>query len=236
MFSERFNKFIQIWVDEFVMNKTIDEKVCVDKHGDPIPWYTFPAIEYLSQFDYRDKTVFEFGCGNSSRFWARRAKKVTSIEDNSSWLEKWQREFTEENIEIRCRDEGEAYYNAILEDDEKYDIIVVDGKNRAECAENAMKKLKAGGIIILDDSDRVNTSLEYVNAIDNLKKGNYIQVDFYGFCPMTTYGKNTTIFLSRDFNFKSKFEVQPIAGIGNIWTMKRNERKAFFREDKKLQK
>lgn len=229
MFSERFMKFIEIWQKEFIMDKTLDEKICVDKDGNPIPWYTFPAIEYLSQFDYSDKKIFEFGCGNSSRFWAARAKQVVSVEDNPTWLEKWKSEFTENNIEIRFHEEGETYYNAILEDESRYDIIVIDGKNRAECAITAMQRLAKGGVIIVDDSDRINTSKEYVKTAENLKKGNFIQVDFYGFCPMTTYSKTTTLYLSRDFSFESIYEVQPISGVGNIWHMKKSERKKLFR-------
>ncbi|MFV0625761.1 MAG: class I SAM-dependent methyltransferase [Alphaproteobacteria bacterium] len=230
MFSEKFTKFIEIWQNDFIFDKTVDEKVCTDKEGNPIPWYTYPAIEYLDQFDFSGKKIFEFGCGNSSRWWARRAEQVTSVEDNAEWLAKWRKEFTEENIEIRFRDEGEKYYEAILEGKELYDIIVIDGKKRAECAITALKKVAKGGIIILDDSDRINTSKEYVESVENLAKGDFIQVDFYGFCPMTTYPKTTTLFLSRDVKLVSKYKVQPISGIGNIWKLKKSERKHHFQK------
>ena len=48
MYSEKFLKFIEMWQKDFAIERTIDEKVCVDKDGNPIPWYTYPAIEYLS--------------------------------------------------------------------------------------------------------------------------------------------------------------------------------------------
>ena len=231
MYSDKFNKFIEMWQKEFAIERSIDEKVCLDKDGNPIPWYTYPAIEYLSQFDYSNKEIFEYGCGYSSMFWANRAKKVISIEDNLTWFEKWQKEFTHPQLEIRWRDEGEIYENAILEDDKKYDVIVVDGKRRAECAKMAVEGLAAGGIIILDDSDRINTSQEYVKAIDVLQKANLIQVDFYGFCPMNNYTKTTSLFLHRDFNFESLYKVQPINGWGNLWSMGRKNRKEFFRKN-----
>lgn len=231
MYSEKFNKFIEMWQKEFAIERSIDEKICADKDGNPIPWYTYPAIEYLSQFDYSDKEIFEYGCGYSSMFWANRAKKVTSIEDNLKWFERWQQEFSHQNLEIRWRDEGEIYENAIFEDNKKYDVIVVDGKRRAECAEMAVKGLAEGGVIILDDSDRINTSQEYVKAVDTLKKADLIQVDFYGFCPMNNYTKTTSIFLSRNFNFVSLYKVQPINGWGNLWSMGRKNRKEFFRKN-----
>jgi len=231
MYSEKFSKFIEMWQKEFAIERSIDEKLCLDKDGNPIPWYTYPAIEYLSQFDYSNKEIFEYGCGYSSMFWANRAKKVTSIEDNLKWFEKWQQEFLHEFLEIRWRDEGEIYENAIFEDNKKYDVIVVDGKRRAECAEMAVKGLADGGMIILDDSDRINTSREYVKAVDVLKKANLIQVDFYGFCPMNNYTKTTSLFLSRNFNFESQYKVQPINGWGNLWSMGRKNRKEFFKKN-----
>lgn len=229
MFSEKFAKAIEMLQKEFALERSIDEKVCVDRDGNPIPWYTFPAIEYLSQFDYSDKKIFEFGCGNSSLFWAAQAKQVISIEDNPKWFEKWQAEFKADNLDIRWRDEGEGYENAIFEQEDKFDVIVVDGKRRADCCKTAVQKVADGGMIILDDSDRINTSLEYVKSVEVLRAADLIQVDFYGFCPMNNYTKTTSLFLKRDFNFESKYEVQPINGWGNLWSMKRCERKKFFK-------
>jgi len=229
MYSKAFLQFIEIWQREFAIERTIDERVCLDKNNNPLPWYTYPAIEYLSQFDYRKKEVFEFGCGYSSLFWSERAKSVTSIEDNAVWFEKWQRDFKRPNLDIRLRENEQNYYRAIYEDDKKYDVIIVDGKQREECAKAALQALGSGGMIILDDSDRVNTSKEYAAAIKALKEANLIQVDFYGFCPMNNYTKTTSLFLSRDFEFKSKNTVQPINGIGNLWGMGRKKRKEFYK-------
>lgn len=230
MYSDKFQKFIDVWAKEFAIERSIDEKICCDKEGSPLPWYTYPAIEYLSQFDYGDKKVFEYGCGYSSQFWARRAQKVISIEDNNEYFARWQQEFEESNLDIRWRDENETYEKAIFEEDCFFDVIVIDGKRRAECAEAAIEKLALDGMIILDDSDRINTSREYVDAVARLKSADLIQVDFYGFCPMNNYTKTTSLFLSRNFNFRSLYQVQPINGIGNLWSMSRRERKSFWKK------
>lgn len=230
MSSEKFQKFIEMWQKDFAIERSIDEKVCVDKDGNPIPWYTYPAIEYLAQFDYSKLKIFEFGCGYSSAFWAERAERVVSIEDKTDWFEKWKSEFKYKNLDIRWRDEGEGYETAIFEDGEKYDVIVIDGKRRAECAAAAVKALAGGGMIILDDSDRINTSEEYVKAVKILREKDLLQVDFYGFCPMNCYTKATSVFFSRDWNFVSKNKVQPINGWGNLWSMQRKKRKNFFND------
>ena len=225
MFSDKFLKFIEMWQKEYAIERSIDEKVCEDKDGNPIPWYTYPAIEYLSQFDYADKKIFEFGCGYSSLFWANRALKVVSVEDNPQWFAEWRKSFNKSNLEIRWRDEGEAYFNAILEKDELYDVIAVDGKCRAYCAATAVKKLAKGGIIILDDSDRINTSAEYVKAVEILKSANLLQVDFYGFCPMIIIPKQrlfslvAILILSLFMKF-SRLTVSEICGLWGAKTVK----------------
>ena len=184
----------------------------------------------MAQFDYSDKKIFEYGCGNSSLFWAARAESVTSIEDNPEWFAKWEKEFDRANLDVRWRDEGEAYEQAVFEDGCRYDVIVVDGKRRAECAVAAVKALAAGGMVILDDSDRINTSKEYVKAVAALKEADLIQVDFYGFCPMNCYSKNTSLFLSRDFNFQTLAAIEPVNGWGNLWSMSRRVRKEFYKK------
>ena len=163
-------------------------------------------------------------------YWAKRAKKVVSIEDKPEWFEKFQEEFSAPNWQMRYCDEKQGYEDTIFADGEKYDVIVIDGKRRAECAACAVKALSAGGMVILDDSDRINTSLEYADAVKNLRAANLLQVDFYGFCPMNNYTKATSIFFSRDFDFESLYTVQPINGLGNIWSMSRRERKQFFKK------
>src|SRR3954463_2256551 len=60
---------------------------CVDVIGNPIPWYTYPAIEYLKQLDFSTKNVFEFGAGQSTLFWAGRARRVVSVEDDAAWYQ-----------------------------------------------------------------------------------------------------------------------------------------------------
>ena len=230
MYSEKFKTFIEIWEKKFGIARTIDEETCVDREGGPIPWYTYPSIEYLDQFDYTGKKIFEFGCGNSSKYWAARAGKVTSVEDNPQWFAKWQRELTAPNQQVLLRREDETYENAVLESDIQYDVIIIDGKRRARCCQTALQRLAPGGLVILDDSDRANTAEEYRQAIALLRAAGLLQVDFYGFCPINSYPKATTLFFCRDFNFKSRFAVQPANGIGNLWGMGRRARKEFIKK------
>ena len=231
-YSKRFLQFIRIWQEDFGIESSIDSYLCEDKDGNPLPWYTYPAIEYLVQFDYSEKRVFEFGCGYSSLFWANRAHSVIGIENNTQWFVKWQHYFHRPNLSIRFIPEDKLYSQAILDENGMFDVIIIDGRCRCDCVRSAITKLAPNGFIILDDSDRTNTSKEYSEAIKTLKENNLLQVDFYGFCPMNNYPKATSIFFSRNFNFSTLSPVQPINGIGNLWGKSRKARKEFYKENK----
>lgn len=227
MYSKKFLKFIEIWQKNFAIEKTIDTQTAVSAENEPLPWYTYPAIEYLNQFDYSRKRIFEYGCANSSLFWANRAERVVSVEDNLAWFAKWQKDFSADNLEIRQRS-GADYEQAVFEDSEKYDVIVIDGIRRAECAAAAVHALAGEGLIILDDSDRTVKSADYQQAVRTLKQAGLLQVDFYGFCPMNIYPKTTSVFLTRNFDFPLKGAIQPVCGIGSLWSLPRKKRKELY--------
>lgn len=227
MFDEKFLKFIEIWQNDFVIDQTIRQKQSFDKNKKPLPWYTYPAIEYLCGFDFSSKNVFEFGCATSSLFWAERALNVTSIENDLNWYQKWQKEFKKSNLEILYRPND--YAKAILETGKKFDVIVIDGIDRLNCAQTALEALSNEGMIIFDDSDRANKSQDIAKALQLLKEKGLFQVDFYGFCPMNIYPKTTSIFFTRNFNFKTLSSVQPQCGIGSLWGLSRQKRKELYR-------
>ena len=40
----------------------------VDNKMNPIPWWTYPVIDYLNQFNFNDEIIFEYGPGNGT-YW-----------------------------------------------------------------------------------------------------------------------------------------------------------------------
>lgn len=67
--------------------RTITNWEYIDSNNNPIPWYTYPSIEYISNLDFSNKMVLEWGSGNSSLFWANRSKEVTSMENDKVWFD-----------------------------------------------------------------------------------------------------------------------------------------------------
>ncbi|MFB8790193.1 MAG: hypothetical protein U7123_15400 [Potamolinea sp.] len=188
---------------------SFEQKSCLDKSGNPIPWYTYPAIEYLNQLDFSDKEIYEYGAGNSSLFWAKKAKCVTSIEDDKTWYCTIQ-EKQQENQEILFIENAEEYVNSILRSNKKYDLIIIDGSCRLACAKVAVQCLVTGGLIILDNSDW------YPETSKFLRDSGLIQVDFTGMGPINYYTWTTSLFLGRDITLKARSEFQPESGIASL--------------------
>ena len=182
--------------------RTTVKWACIDKNGDPIPWYTYPAIEFLTQFDLRKKTVLEFGSGYSSLFWGKLALQVHSIEDNVEWYDKIV-ELAPENVKlIYCRDK-EDYIEHGQKIPSRFDIISIDGSHRLECAVSNVGRLKNGGLFILDNSDW------HPDAAKFLRESGYLQVDMHGFGPINPYTWTTSLFFDRSFDFPARTDRLP---------------------------
>jgi hypothetical protein len=53
----------------------------------PVPWITYPAHMMLERIVAPHHRVFEYGAGNSSLWWARRAAQVVSVEHDAGWAD-----------------------------------------------------------------------------------------------------------------------------------------------------
>jgi predicted O-methyltransferase YrrM len=126
------------------------------------PWIVPAAVGWLARRMRRDWRVLELGSGRSTVWLARRAGAVTSFEDNEFWLERTRemlREAGIENCEVReLPVESFAAELGRLEDG-SLDLLVVDfleapGAERVEAVRAGRAKVRPGGYLLLDDSDR----------------------------------------------------------------------------------
>lgn len=167
---------------------------CVDKDGNEIPWYTFPAYEYLKSLDFKNSNVLEFGSGASSSWWAKRARTVTAIEHDKHWFDLVKQRQTE-NLEILFASSEYDYLTIIP--DRKFDLIIIDGMYRYKCAKVIKNNMNKGALVILDNSDWYPDTARFLREEYDL-----LQVDMHGFGPINNYTWTTSIFFSRDFNCK----------------------------------
>lgn len=179
------------------------------KPGNWVPWFTYSSLEYLMQFDLRDKTVFEFGAGHSTLFWGNQCKFARSVEADAQW-HAWVQAKCPPNVDCIHRAGPQDYAKAILIEDRQFDIIVIDGHWRMECAQAAVGRLAPGGMIVLDNSNWIPEVAEFLRGLD------LIQVDFSDFCPDSPHRTTTSLFLSRDFRFPTRSLAQPAPPVGGL--------------------
>jgi len=163
----------------------------VDKNNNPLPWVSYPFIHFIGQRLNKKIKLFEFGSGNSTLYYAAKVASVTSVEHNAAWYEKIEANIPA-NVQLFFCDlqPGGEYCRFALKQRSKYDIIVVDGRDRVNCCLNGLGALKENGIVVLDDSERE----KYAAAHTFMQQNGFKQIDFWGTAPAVDYLKCTTIF------------------------------------------
>src|SRR6266849_5474554 len=165
----------------------------VSRSGDPLPWCTYPCIDFLKYRSYEDKTVLEFGAGQSTLWWAQRAKRVVAFEGDDLWLQKL-KDRVPSNVELHLVSNNDPLscveaINRILsfQSASRFDVAVIDGLWRDQMIDIAVRILKNTGIIICDDA-------ESFGFYDGFKGRDFYRVDFFGNAPGVVLPHCTSIF------------------------------------------
>ncbi len=163
----------------------------VDKNFEPLPWLTYSFIDLITERLSKEFNVFEFGSGNSTLFFARKAKDVTSVEHDIEWYNKLKSKIPDNSkLILSISDRSEDYIAGLKQSDKKFDLIIIDGIHRVDCCLSASNYLTDKGVIILDDSEREL----YSEGIEYLLNEGFKRIDFWGIPPGMVIRKCTTIF------------------------------------------
>lgn len=172
--------------------RSFQTKQSIDANGDPLPWYTYPFISFLQPRVRPHFEVFEYGSGNSTRWYAGKVKQITAVEDDAEWIKQIAPKLPS-NARVLHRELGDQYVQAAK--DGKYHIVVVDGRKRVKCAIFAVDFLTPDGVLILDNSDRS----WYQAAKDFMAERGFRRLDFVGMTPIVGIETATSVFY-RDGN------------------------------------
>jgi hypothetical protein len=120
-----------------------------------IPWCSYKAIDFLSDYLRPDMHVFEYGSGGSTLFFMRRVMHITSIEPHAVWYENVRKAVEDNaNVDLRRRGEVDRPQDAIFIDHDEPPWNPLGTRSRVETFHLAEPFVKPGGIIVLDDSWR----------------------------------------------------------------------------------
>ena len=117
------------------------------------PWISYDAASAIARHINESARVLEFGSGMSTAWYAARAGHVLSIERDAEWFAEVSRRLASRtNAELRLCETREAYLD--LEDGQLFDLIMIDGAWRDDCARLATKHLAPDGVIYCDNTDK----------------------------------------------------------------------------------
>lgn len=176
--------------------KSSFKQKAVDKNSAPLPWYSYPAIEFLKTKDFSDKTVLEFGSGQSTLWWAKVAKSVKTFEKDEQWYRslKGTIPINTQIVHLTNQDEHKTLSeieDTLTKENLKYDVIIIDGLYRKQLCKISIQFMKVGGIIITDNSEGYG----FKEAFDETE---FKRVDFHGFSPGVILKQATSIFFKSD--------------------------------------
>ena len=173
----------------------------VGRKGHPLPWYTYPAIHFLSTIDFSGLSVLEFGGGQSSVWWGKRAQSVVCLETDLGWFQ-YIRGLTSELRSVECihctseQDQADWPLGKI------FDVVIVDGGNRLQCATTAVEVVSDNGWILVDDSEGNWGPDGTYPIIDLMHARGFSRVDFYGFAPGNYSLRCTSLFFRSIHGFR----------------------------------
>ena len=179
--------------------RSVSRGIPVTDGDEPIPWYTYPFIDFVGQRVRPDMRVFEYGSGNSTLWWSQRVAGVDACEHDREWLDRFS-ESVPPNVDYHYSElvRGGEYSKRILSFTDTFDCIVIDGRDRVNCAKNALQALKDNGVIIWDNSDRSS----YEEGYDYLRKHGFRRIDFWGLGPINDSEWCTSLFYRKDNCFE----------------------------------
>jgi len=183
------------------------KRAAVTKTGEPIPWYTYPSIDFLKVRDFKKRNILEFGGGQSTLWWAKRAEKVITLEGDQDWYF-YLKNKCPKNVELhhviqQSRHESVKSVNRVLNSNKytSFDVIIIDGLYRENMIPISMQLLSIDGIIICDDSE--NYSFHEL-----FKDTGLMRVDFFGNVPGVILPHTTSIYFKpSSFVFNSNYPI-----------------------------
>lgn len=162
----------------------------VDRDGNPIPWITYAAIAFLSTRTRPDMRVFEFGSGNSTLWWAQRVRDVRAVEHDEGWARQVARSLppnaTVSHVPLTP---GGDYSRSASRTNQRFHVVVIDGRDRVNCALASTGSLRDDGVILWDNSERGR----YQHGLAALAKEGFKRIGFRGLAPIGTWATETSL-------------------------------------------
>jgi hypothetical protein len=175
--------------------ESLRARLPIDREGAPIPWITYGSAMLLADRLDPQWSVFEWGSGNSTLWWAPRVKSVVSCEHDKMWYERM-RDKVPSNVKLKFIELNPAgeYCRASQSYSAEFHVIVIDGRDRVNCARNCISALRPDGVVVWDNTGRE----KYQEGCDFLTTSGFRRLDFRGLTPANRHSDCTSVFYRED--------------------------------------
>lgn len=188
-------KLVQLQNDSYLSDtgwiKSAVQNDIIDREGNALPWLTYPFIHFLEGRLDKEFRLFEYGSGQSTLYFAKRVKKVVSVEHDRDWYDHLAGRLpSNATVHYKELEYGGEYARFILSTEENYDLVIIDGRDRVNCCCASVDAVKDNGVIILDNADRK----AYEKGIQFLRNKGFRQLNFVGMAPKSPQMSCTAVF------------------------------------------
>ena len=157
-----------------------------------MPWMNYEVVSYLTKNLHKIDRVFEYGSGESTKYWALNNKKIDTVEHDPHFYNKL-KALNLEGLNLKLIEphiiervsfgENSQQENYLSEDfigysfedyvreidsypENYFDIVLIDGRARSACIKHSVSKVKPGGMLLLDNANRVEYLKDTATILD----------------------------------------------------------------------
>jgi predicted O-methyltransferase YrrM len=168
------------WTPRYVADRIAN--IYYQKSHPDAPWLTPEANRFLESYLRSTDVGLEYGSGRSTLWFANHTRHLTSIEGDNVWFASVGRQIRDAqitNVDYRflptdfSEDGAHSPYVEVLHTLENggLDYALIDGAHRDFCVAGVLPKLRAGGLLIIDNVNRYLPSRSRSPASRTLQEG-----------------------------------------------------------------
>lgn len=168
------------------------------------PWMSHQEIQTILKYLDTSKIMLEYGCGGSTLFFPEYVKEYYSIEHNKNWYHKIYPQISNnvslfyvdknsdtpeserifatnwDDLDLSSRSKDyKDYISYPFKINLKFDIVLIDGRARPECAKFILSYLNEEAYVIVHDywpRQKYHLILEKYEIVDYVKTGQSVAV------------------------------------------------------------
>ncbi len=169
------------WLKSFRLGRSVDHQ------GHPIPWNPYCFVRFIEPRLKKEFRVFEYGCGASTAWYSRRVSQIIAVEHDPNWRDRIAPQLANGKVIYCPVDDG--YIKEACNGHGNFDIVIIDGQRREECAMYAAQAVSDTGCIVWDDSQEEHFQRGY----PPLRKQGWREISFWGLKPSEIVPGQTSI-------------------------------------------